>query len=453
MNDSIIKLLNLKDEDIENIESISSFQNEDFLLTLKVKEHICPNPECGRITTKIKDYRVCKITHKIFVNFHSTIYYNKRRYKCNHCGKVFYENNPFSSNRKKPSPATIVSILNDLKPYNSTFTSVAKKYNLSVTTIIDIFDKHVQIKRKNLTEIMCWDEFYFNRHSKHKYSFIMMDFKKKVIIDILESRWSIDLSSYFRNIPLNEREKVQYIIIDMYLNYKDLAKIFFKKAIVCIDPFHATKKVNDCLNVIRKRIMRKYKEDEDSLNYKLLKYHYELLLKNRKELEFEIKRKNSALGYSITERDLVDLILDINPTLRTAYQLKEKYISFSSIDESEFLGKESKETELSSIIDAMYGSGIREMQECARTLKNWKCEIINSFVWVDGRRLSNGPIEGKNTYIKKIISNANGLNNFERARNKFLYSQNLYDSFSYVENKSKIKRQGAKRGPYQKKKQ
>lgn len=448
MNDSIIKILNLKDDEIQNIESISSFENEDYLLTLKVKDHICLN--CGCITKKIKDYRICKITHKIFINYNSIIYYNKRRYHCTACGKYFYENNPFSSNRKKPSPATIINILKDLKPYNSTFSSVAKKYGLSVTTIIDIFDKHVQIKKKPISDIMCWDEFYFNRHAKHKYAFIMMDFRKKVILDILESRWIADLSSYFHEISYSERSKVKYIVIDMYKNYRSLAKTYFKNAIICVDPFHVIKKVNDSLNSTRKRIMRRYKDDEKSISYKLLKYHYELLLKNRGDLEFEIRSKNSILGYSITERDLVDMILNMNPVLKTAYQLKEKYLYFNSIEESSFTNHEDKTNELNAIIKAMIESNIHEMQECANTLNNWKKEIINSFVWIDGRRLSNGPIEGKNTYIKKIISNANGFNNFERARNKFLYSQNLYDSFSYVESKTKIKRQGSERGPYKK---
>nr|WP_307412265.1 hypothetical protein [Breznakia pachnodae] len=42
-------------------------------------------------------------------------------------------------------------------------------------------------------------------------------------------------------------------------------------------------------------------------------------------------------------------------------------------------------------------------------------EILNSYVWVGGRRISNGPIEGKNNYLKKIINNTNGLKNFQRA--------------------------------------
>ena len=53
-------------------------------------------------------------------------------------------------------------------------------------------------------------------------------------------------------------------------------------------------------------------------------------------------------------------------------------------------------------------------------------------------------------YIKKIISNANGFTNFERARNKFLYSQNLYETYSITEKKTKVKRKGAKRGTYRK---
>ena len=89
---------------------------------------------------------------------------------------------------------------------------------------------------------------------------------------------------------------------------------------------------------------------------------------------------------------------------------------------------ELKKKELNSLIRRMMISNIPEMIDCAKTLKNWEEEILNSFIWFEGRRLlSNGPIEGKTNYIKKIISNANGLQNFERSRNRFIYSQNLYE--------------------------
>lgn len=447
---SIINALNLKDEDIDSIDSISSFHNEDYLITLKVKDHICP--QCGSITHSIKDYKMRVIHQKIFVHFNSVIYYNVRRYRCNSCGKTFVEQNPFGCGKKRIAPATIIQILEALKPYNSTFSSVAKTYHLSVSSIIDIFDKHVQMRRKKLTTVLCWDEFYFNRHSKYKYAFMIMDFNKKVILDIVESRHINILSDYFFNIPIQERLQVKYIIINMYKNYRDLVKTYFPHVVLCVDPFHAMKRINEALNSVRKRIMRKYKDNKDSIDYKLLKYRCRLLTKNRCELEIEERTFDKILRYYITERDLLDIILDIDPQLRTAYYIKEKYISFNSSDITLFREREEKEKELDLIIKSMLDTNIRELIECVRTLNSWRTEILNSFTWIEDKRLSNGPIEGKNTYIKKIISNANGYNNFERARNKFMYSQNQYDTYSLVEHKHVVKKNKDKRGPYKKEK-
>ena len=48
------------------------------------------------------------------------------------------------------------------------------------------------------------------------------------------------------------------------------------------------------------------------------------------------------------------------------------------------------------------------------TLEEWRNEIVNSFSYVNGKRVSNGPIEGRNSLIKKIIKLANGFSNFKR---------------------------------------
>lgn len=42
-----------------------------------------------------------------------------------------------------------------------------------------------------------------------------------------------------------------------------------------------------------------------------------------------------------------------------------------------------KKKELNSLIRRMMISEIPEMIECAKTLKNWKEEILNSFVWFE----------------------------------------------------------------------
>jgi len=69
--------------------------------------------------------------------------------------------------------------------------------------------------------------------------------------------------------------------------------------------------------------------------------------------------------------------------------------------------------------------------EVANTLNNWKAEIVNSFIKFKGQRVSNGPIEGRNSLIKKILKIANGYSNFKRFRNRIMYCLNRYASHSF----------------------
>ena len=134
-----------------------------------------------------------------------------------------------------------------------------------------------------------------------------------------------------------------------------------------------------------------------------------------------------------------------------AYKIKEEYLAFDQC-QKENINTCDKEAELRSLIKRCKKSGIEEMNELADTLETWKTEILNSFTWIGNRRISNGPIEGKNNYIKKILSNANGLTNFERARNRIMYSQNKYETYSSSEHKTKIKEDKDPRGSYEKNK-
>jgi Transposase and inactivated derivatives len=180
-------------------------------------------------------------------------------------------------------------------------------------------------------------------------------------------------------------------------------------------------------------------------------HRYYLILKNKDDLKNDDYEYDHILNAHVTESYIAERILEISSYLNEAYRIKEEFISLNDETPETFKDRSEKEKELNSLIRRMMVSEIPEMIECAKTLKNWKEEILNSFVWFEGRRQSNGPIEGKNNYIKKIISNANGLQNFERARNKFMYSQNLYEEYTVSEHKNKIKKAGKQRGKYKKK--
>ena len=83
--------------------------------------------------------------------------------------------------------------------------------NLSVTTVIKIFDKYVECRRLALPSILCFDEFYRSKKSKEKYAFVMADFMNNKIVDIFNSRHKDKLDKYFCDIPEKERNSVEYI--------------------------------------------------------------------------------------------------------------------------------------------------------------------------------------------------------------------------------------------------
>ncbi|MBM6930368.1 transposase family protein [[Clostridium] spiroforme] len=57
-----------------------------FLITLKIKDHICPHCRC--FAHYVKDYRTWKLKHNVFVNFSSTIFYRQKRYLCRNYQKT-----------------------------------------------------------------------------------------------------------------------------------------------------------------------------------------------------------------------------------------------------------------------------------------------------------------------------------------------------------------------------
>ena len=75
-------------------------------------------------------------------------------------------------------------------------------------------------------------------------------------------------------------------------------------------------------------------------------------------------------------------------------------------------------------IEDLHVYGIPEFIPISKMLKNWKHEIVNSFLTYRGRRISNGPVESMNSRIKLIKRNANGYKNFYRFRLRCLYTLN-----------------------------
>lgn len=432
MEIEIIKNSGLTSKDFKSIKLVKIHGVNHYYLVLVNKGGRCKR--CGLYVYKSKELRNKLIIHDKDVIIH----YKARRFVCD-CGCTFYETNPFTEEKSKLSKYLIKNILLDLKRYNHTFLEVAQKYKISVTKVIEIFDTHVQIPLKPLREVISIDEFYFSRKSSSKYAFMILGLNGE-ILDILKSRKKHKLLDYFKYKPISERDRVKYVTMDMNEVYKEVINRRLKNATICIDSFHVMSHINNALDIVRLKTLNSFSENKRSDEYYLLKHKKYVLFKNdlKEDLEY-----NRHFRLEMNDRDYLNIILKIDPVLTKAYYLMKHYYYFNHYW-SDFTRQEAFEM-IKDYIDECYKSEIPSFIEVANTLNNRKEEIANSFIAYTNRkeeviRLSNGKIEGKNSYIKKMIRLANGYSNFERFRNRAMYAENIFDTYSEEKLPNIIKR-------------
>ena len=423
MEYDIIKLLHLEDYE-PLIESIQVTKDENKLncyISLHRTHQSCPF--CGGLELVVHDYRNKTMKHSYSTNTPCFLIYKARRYQCKYCHKIFYELNPFSTHYNKTTHYTRLHILDELKSHTATFTSVADMYKINKMSAIRYFDSYIDCERKDLSSVICIDEFYTSRKSNEKYACVLVDFLSKNIIDIYSSRHKHYLGSKLSLIPKVERDRVKAVVIDMWDSYKILAKIYFKNACIAVDSFHIIQHLNKAIIDIRLRVMRKFDKHTDTLEandiyyYMLKRFHY-FFVKDFESIYtglIEIRKMKTKWK----KEEILKYLLSLDSDLDYAYRLKEKYREFNKA-----ANYETCDEELNELIHQFQDSHIDGYREFGYMIGRWKDEIKNSLITYDGRRLSNGVIEGVNSRIKTILKNANGYTNFRRLRNRIMYSIN-----------------------------
>lgn len=424
----IASILNLKPSDLLSVTPVST-QSGTIILKIKLipKDALCP---ICRIPGKTHGYYTRRLKHSTLSNRPCSIAYEQRRYICPECGVSFSELNPFIDSRERITYETKLNVLKDLKYPEDTYTAIAKRYNLTPTKVIRIFDKHVNIQRKTLPAVLSIDEHYLPDSDRDaKYCCLFMDFETGEMIDVVPDRRKNALIKYFAQIKhstmdlstmKSELDNVEYVSIDMYDTYKDIANIFFPKAKVCADSFHVLKHLTDDFRKLRMRLVRT--TENPKLKYLLVKFRH--VFDHNKNLDNEA-RYNKRLGRYVNYRDIREILFQNFDELKIAYELKEYYINLNTNT-----SMEEAASAIDKAIDIFEACAIAEFEEFYKLLRNWRTEIINSFTKINGRRINNSYMESKNRIVAKLIFNANGFKNFKRTRNRILYCLNPNDTFS-----------------------
>lgn len=442
--ESILALFNLENKDVEDVSLFN--ESDKAVVHISLCANYPPCPSCGNTDVVIKGYEMKKIKYGVLSDRNCILFYKARRYRCPVCRRTYYEQNPFVFKSMKISAMTVQNVLRDLKKQSETFSSVAARYHISPTSAASIFDQHVMMHRLTLPELMVWDEAYafFHKGENSKYVFTILDYKTRSPVDILPSRRQTYLLDYFLKIPIEERNQVKMIATDMYNDYRTVIHKIFPHTYHCADRYHVCQELSRKVDRIRIRVMKsvpKYIKNTNSLTdeYYLLKKFNWLIFKryDSTDSDGEIfdpgreRKMNNKLQRMLNYYDIRMLIEAIHPDLKAAWQLKDDLVDFYENNTYETAPQALKD-----LIRRLFKSGVSEMIEFAKTLRNWSLEIINSFIVVDvshkvdkdtglvvvsDKKMNTNALEMKNSILKTIKKNSNGYACWDRFRNRCLY--------------------------------
>lgn len=437
---------------------------------------------CGR-RMRSKGWHVRQVNHQILNGWlKSVLIVHQRKWHCPACGIYVYDSFSFIEKKKQTTTLMPYIILNELKDLNVTVRQVARRLNVSDTYVHETFTKYVSMERLPLSDAISIDEVYLHFDNYDNYALVIMDFRTQEIIDILPNRKQETTEYYFKHVlPKEERDKVKYLICDMYDPYISYIGKYFVNAKYVVDSFHVVSNIIRRLRYYINDVKRKYKAiNEQKLNeenYKnnrdwktkkdsrelyVLKHFDWALLQNKDDISYTWDRKYFRfLDQYLDTYDCEKLFLDLDPNFRQLRDLKERYIRFNRDHQGD---PKSAEEDLNEIIKLYGASKFSMFREFAELLKTYKEGILVSFTYITVKvraskdkilmRLSNGPMESFNNKPKDYKRNSNGVSNFDFTRNRILWS--LRDDAKPLAIPRKIIRheipEKYKRGPYKKKK-
>ncbi|MEC5302656.1 ISL3 family transposase [Staphylococcus shinii] len=343
----------------------------------------------------------------------------KQRFYCKHCCSYFTAQTNIVDVDRHISNNTRLTILDKATTIRSQ-KSIAKSCGVSNSTVSRVINHAAQdIKHlpfSTLPKHILMDEFKSVKQVDSAMSFIFCDATSHKIIDIVRDRKLYSLKNYFSRFPLEERNKVLTVTIDMYEPYMSLIKEVFPNAQIIIDRFHIVQALNRALNMSRVKLMNTFRRSNRPL-YNKYKRYWKLLLTPFEDLNAFSYRKLKLFKSWQTPKGVVEYLLSFDTNFQHSYEVvNELRYSLKHNNSKDFITT-LNEVELNEVCF--------KLKIVLKTLKKYQLYIDNTLKYPN---ITNGPIEGINNKIKLIKRISFGYRNYDNLRNRILLTSRLYAS-------------------------
>ena len=413
LSDFIKSILNIQDNNISFLEEecYQVTQKGDYLLKVFkgfLKSDYCAYPHCNSKNIVKNGSRNRKIRYIPIQNYNIELELTVQRYICKDCKKTFSPSTNIISDNSNISNNLKYAVALELQK-NISLTSIAKRYNISISSVQRIMDNcysDFKVNKEHLPEAICIDEFKSVKNIDGAMSFVFADYKSKNIIDIVEDRRLHSLTEYFSRFSLEARNNVKYICMDMYTPYISLVNSIFPNAKIVLDKFHIVNLVNRAFNQTRISIMNSIQDDSLKRKFKLF---WKSLLKYYPDF-CQINYYCQSFKRKLSSKDKVDYLLEKSPELEANFNIYQDIIQ--AIKHNNFKRFESVVKKYLSTKEKIS----KKMMIALKTLKKHMNYIENMFE----SNITNGVIEGLNNKIKLIKRTAFGYSNFSNFKKRIL---------------------------------
>ena len=404
------ELIGIKDQNI----IISLVFETDTHIEIQAKLDY-PAPSCPHCHGKMIKYdfqKTSKIPLLEQAGTPTLLRLKKRRFQCKSCRRVtvaetsIVEKNCQISNLVRQKVTQLLT-------QKMSLTDIARRLRVSTSTVYRKLDQFTFKEHYDkLPAVMSWDEFGFK---KGDLVFIAQNYETNELITILDNRRQTTIRNYFLKYPLEDRQKVQFITMDMSGAYIPLARRLFPNAKIVLDRFHIIQHLGRAFLKTRIAIMNQF--DKKSLPYRALKNHWRLFQKDSRKLSLN-SFYSKTFRQTVVPHEIIEKTLVFSEELANAYKLYQLLL---------FPFQEKRVDEFFELIEENMSKVNHSFQTVFRTFLRHKQYIKNALE----TDYSNAKLEATNKLIKDIKRLGFGFRNFINFKKRVFITLNIKKEKTY----------------------
>lgn len=348
-------------------------------------------PDCGSSRLRKKDSFLRTLKHHAIGLNKSVLLLKTFKFQCYDCKRYFNQRfqgiNPYQR-VTEPFKEQV-----GLRHHHGTSKRVtASDLGVGEATVERYYHRYLTLqsnesKNASCPKVLGIDEKHFTK--KLGYMTTFANLKTHKVYDVTLGRSEASLKDYVLKMP--DRGNCRVIVMDLCDPFRNLARKYFKNAVVVADRFHVVKLIN-------KHFLKTWSMlDEDGRKSMGLIS----MMRRHEWSQFNPKSKERLIRY-----------LESNPALKVIYEFKQELMKL-------ILSRVSNKKQAEPLVE-QYLKMIRQLQESklgplvtlGNTLYDWQKEIVR--MWRFSK--TNSITEGLHRRMEEVLDRAYGMRNFNNFR-------------------------------------